>query len=29
LHWLGFSSTAATDVAFFLDNLKIQRRAAE
>jgi len=26
LHWLGFSSTAAADTAFFLDNLKIQLR---
>jgi len=25
LHWLGFSSTAAADTAFFLDNLKIER----
>ncbi len=25
LHWLGFSSTAAEDTAFFLDNLKIER----
>ena len=25
LHWLGFSSIAAADTAFFLDNLKIER----
>jgi len=25
LHWLGFSSTAAADTAFFVDNLKIER----
>lgn len=25
LHWLGFSSTAAGDTAFFLDNLRIER----
>ncbi|MHB8969382.1 MAG: right-handed parallel beta-helix repeat-containing protein [Pirellulaceae bacterium] len=24
LHWLGFSSTAATDTAFYLDNIKIE-----
>ena len=28
LHWLGFSSTAAADTAFFLDNLAIEKRAA-
>jgi len=27
LHWLGFSSTAAADTAFFLDGLKIERPA--
>ena len=26
LHWLGFSSTAAADTAFHLDNVKIKRR---
>lgn len=26
LHWLGFSSTAQTDTAFYLDNLKIVRQ---
>jgi hypothetical protein len=25
LHWLGFSSTAEADTAFYLDNLRIQR----
>ena len=26
LHWLGFSSTAQADTAFYLDNLKIKRQ---
>jgi hypothetical protein len=25
LQWLGFSSTAAADTAFYLDNLRLQR----
>jgi len=24
LHWLGFSSTAAADTAFFLDNISVK-----
>jgi hypothetical protein len=27
LHWIGFSSTALADTAFYLDNLRIQRVA--
>ena len=27
LHWLGFSSTAASDTTFYLDNLKLRRTA--
>ena len=29
LHWLGFSSTAKEDTAFFVDNLRIQTVSAQ